>query len=448
MNEDKITEKRARIRERAQNKKNGKKPSAGIRVISAILILILVAGIYRMVTSGEQPSDFDYSLMKETGDINAEKPVLMGEAAELYSLNLEEPLYQKNADKRIDPYSITKILTCYLAIEKLDPDKIVKVSEYAATPLEDGTSIFLKKGEKISVRDLLYGAMLESGNDAATALAEEVSGSEKEFAELMNQQAKEWGCENTHFVNANGWKDEDHYTTAHDMAIITAKSFENAELRKISLEKEYVIGATNKSGERHLENHTRRGTKKLKDLTCGKTGGWTSKDCSIAVGFSRNYIDGVVVVLRTTVKRRRDDARRLIEYSQIATPGFIVANAGDIVCETDVKGSAEPTADLYIDDTLYAYPKGHEKSGVEVKIQRDELEAPVPKDTKAGTYTLYADGKEIRSGELFTAEDVEKGWFLSRFGISNKTTVRLFEFTAIWLILFIVVRKLCKALGL
>ena len=415
-----------------------------VTITKIILAVCLIAGIVIILYPGEKPSDFDYSLMKETGDINAEPPELMGEAAELYSLNLEEPIYQKNADERIDPYSITKILTCYLAIENLDLDQIVTVSDYAATPLEDGTTIFLKAGEKISVKDLLYGAMLESGNDAATALAEAVSGSEKEFADLMNRQAKEWGCENTHFVNANGWKNEDHYTTAHDMAIITAKSFENKKLRKISLKWEYVIKATNMTGERYLRTYTRRGTKKLRDLTCGKTGGWTSKDCSIALGFSRNGIDGVAVVLRTTVGRRRDDAGKLIEFSQIATPGFIVAEEGDVVCETAVKGGAVPIADLYIDDTIKAYPKGHEKSGVEVRIQRDELEAPVAKGTKAGTYTLYADGKKIKRGDLFTAEDVEKGWLLSRFGVSNRTTALLEAFIVCWALLSAVIQKLIK----
>lgn len=417
-----------------------------IRAIHIILVLILIAGIAWLLTPREQPSDFDYSLMTETGDTNAEPPELVGEAAELYSLNLEEPLYQKNAYERIDPYSITKILTGYLAMKYLDLDQIVEVSEYAATPLPDGTTIFLNAGEKISVKDLLYGAMLESGNDAATALAEAVSGSEEAFADLMNRQVMEWGCKDTHFVNANGWKDENHYTTAHDMAIITAKSFENKKFRKISLKRRYVIEATNMSGPRYLMNHTRRGTKTLKDLTCGKTGGWTSKDCSIALGFSRNDIEGVAVVLRTTVGRRRDDARRLIEYSQIATPGYIVANKGDVVCETEVKGAAEPIVDLCIDDTIIAYPKSHDKSGIEVSIQRDELEAPVAKGTKAGTYTLYVNGKEKKSGELFTAEDVEKGWFLSDYGVSNETTKYLLGFIAAWALLFVIVNKLWKTL--
>jgi len=260
----------------------------------------------------------------------------------------------------------------------------------------------------------------------------------------MNRQVMEWGCRDTHFVNANGWKNENHYTTAHDMAIITAKSFENKKFRKISLTRKYVIDATNMSGPRYLENHTRRGTKQLKDLTCGKTGGWTSKDCSIAVGFSRDDIEGIAVVLRTTVGRRRDDARRLIEYGMIATPGYIVANEGDVVCQTEIKGGADPIADLYIDDTLKAYPKGHDKSGIEVSIERDELEAPVAKGTKAGTYTLYADGKKIKTGELFTAEDVEKGWFLSDYGVSDETTKKLLRFIGVWALAFAVVQILLK----
>ena len=404
--EERIAKKREKLRNRKNRKRRG--------MLWLLVLPLLIACAFFVLQPGETPADFDKSTMKPFGDPAAEPPEIAGEAAELYILNSGQPVYQKNADERIDPYSITKILTCYLALKNLDPEQVVKVSENAATPLENGTTIYLQAGEKISVKDLLYGAMLPSGNDAATALGEAVAGSEKEFAKLMNEQAAEWGCENTHFVNANGWKHKKQYTTAHDMAIIAAKSFENEQLREISVTKEYTIGATNKTGERYLKNHTIAGTKKINNLIFGKTGGWTGKDTTIVTGFREGELEGVAVVLRTPVKSRRDDAKKLIQFGPLVTPGFTVAEPGEKVCESAVKGGLG-MADLTVDATLLAYPKDGSSEGVELRIERDELEAPVAAGQKAGTYTLLVDGREIRSGDLLVLEDVEKGGFFKRF---------------------------------
>ena len=439
--EEKTAKKREQIRNKkaAERKTGRKKKSAG--KLQGLFVLVLIAVLIGVFFTGRIPADFDLSAMQKTGDPDAEAPDIQGEAAELYIVNIEEPVYQKNADEKIDPYSITKILTCYLAIENLDMDQIVTVSEYAATPLEDGTTIFLEAGEKMSVRDLLYGAMLESGNDAATALGEAVSGSEKAFAKLMNEQAAEWGCTNTHFVNANGWKDKNHYTTAHDMALITARSFENETLREIAMTREYVIGPTNMKGERYLESHTLRGTQ-IEYITGGKTGGWTSSDSSIAVAFSKDGLDGAAVVLRTKVKNRKPEASKLIAFSKEVTPGFIVAEPGTVICESMVKGGSRNKVKLCSDETIYAYPKGQDEKGVRMEIERTDLEAPVTAGEKAGTYTLYVDDREIQTGDLYAAEDIEKGWILSKLYVPDKTGALLCVFLVLWVILFALARRM------
>ena len=116
------------------------------------------------------------------------------------------------------------------------------------------TKIYLSSGEKITVKDLLYAALLESANDAAAALAIEVAGSTKAFAEMMNERAKAIGCTNTHFENPHGLKGESHYSSARDIALISAEAFKNETLRKISGTLEYTIDKTNKSDARELEN--------------------------------------------------------------------------------------------------------------------------------------------------------------------------------------------------
>ena len=389
-----------------------------------LLVLIGIIAIIAALSGGKGiKAAFNYDVLQEAGDPNAEVEELDADGAAIYCTDLDEIIFSKNGDKKIDPYSITKILTCYLALENLDEDKVITVSKKAATPLEDGTTIYLKEGEKISVKDLLYGAMLESGNDAATALGEAVSGSEKKFAKLMNEQAKEWGCEDTNFVNANGWKDDDHYTTANDMAVITAKSFENDRLREISATEEYTIPETNKTEERHISSHTFRG-KKIKYTTCGKTGGWTSKDCSMAMCFEKKGLKGAAVALRTPLRSRKRDIAKMIRLSQKKAPGYLLEK-GTTVCEAPIRGGAVNKTSLYVADKVYLYPKNHDIKGIKVEIDTKGLEAPVAKDAEVGTYTIFVDDKEIKSGKLFAAEDVKKGWLPSKLYISNKTTALL-----------------------
>lgn len=419
--------------------KKKKRKSNRYKRIRALLFLIMMSVILTVLFPGHTVSGFKRSSMKEVGDPDAKAPKLQAEGAELYCVNMEQPVYQKNADKKIDPYSITKILTCYLALENLKMDQMVTVSEYAATPLEDGTTIWLKEGEEISVKDLLYGAMLESGNDAATALAEAVSGSEKKFAKLMNRQAEEWGCKNTHFVNANGWKNEDHYTTAHDFAVITAKCFENKTLRKIAMTEEYTASATNMTEARFFESHTLSG-KKIDYLVGGKTGGWTSKDMSLAVRFKKDNLEGVAVVLRTP--KRKNDVNKLIAASQDLTPGYMVTEEGAEICEARVKGGKVTNTVLCAAETIIAYPKDHKRSEIKVELNRDNLKAPLKKGSEAGTYTVYADGRKVQTGRLLAGENVEKGLFLSNLYVSDRMTILLASVVVLWFVLLSVLKMM------
>lgn len=142
-------------------------------------------------------------------------------------------LYEKNAHKKMRIASITKIMTAILAIESGKLDETVTVSNRA--PYTEGSSIYLKEGQKITLRDLVYGLMLRSGNDAAVAIAEHVGGSLEGFVYLMNQKAEEIGMMNTQFRNPHGLDDhDDHYSTAYDMAILTQYAMRNKDYQKIS----------------------------------------------------------------------------------------------------------------------------------------------------------------------------------------------------------------------
>lgn len=174
----------------------------------------------------------------------------VAEGAGAFNLSTGQVVYAKNLYERLYPASTTKILTAYLALKYCDDlDAYVTVSENAANQAADSSVCDLKAGDSVKLRDLLYGMMLRSGNDAAIAIAEHVSGSVEAFAELMNQETAAMGATQTHFVNPNGLPDANHYTTVYDMYLIFAKALENQMFSEIIAAKSYDVIYTNAQGE-------------------------------------------------------------------------------------------------------------------------------------------------------------------------------------------------------
>lgn len=171
----------------------------------------------------------------------AEVPILSADAALLMDADNGAILYEKNGTKKEYPASMTKMMTCILALEKGDPYHMITVSHNAAQV--ESTELY--GGEWIRLGDLTYQMMLISDNGAATALAEAIGGNSDHFAAMMNEKAKSLGCKNTHFVNANGMPDENHYSTAEDMAKIARYSLQNKKFRDI---------VSTKSKQVHYEN--------------------------------------------------------------------------------------------------------------------------------------------------------------------------------------------------
>ncbi|MGM0410119.1 MAG: D-alanyl-D-alanine carboxypeptidase family protein, partial [Bacillota bacterium] len=162
-------------------------------------------------------------------------------------------LYQKNIHKKLAPASLTKILTTVVALENCDLNEIVTVSRRAVE--QEGSSIYLQLGEKITLENLLYAIMLSSGNDAAVAIAEHISSSVEEFAELMNLTAKKAGALNSNFTNPNGLPDTAHYSTAYDLAMITRYALNYDKFREISATKNKTISWEGHDWDRGLHNH-------------------------------------------------------------------------------------------------------------------------------------------------------------------------------------------------
>lgn len=186
---------------------------------------------------------------------------ISAESAILIDLDQKTVIFEKNSKKRMGEASTTKIMTALVVAEQLPLNK--KISVPSAAVGVEGSSVYLCEGEILSVRELLLALLLESANDAAVALAIATSGSVESFSELMNARAAELGLRDTHFCNPHGLYDEDHYTTAQDLALISAAALENSELREIFATKKTTVSCrvTEKDpdgdGVRYIQNHNR-----------------------------------------------------------------------------------------------------------------------------------------------------------------------------------------------
>ncbi|MGF6375232.1 D-alanyl-D-alanine carboxypeptidase (penicillin-binding protein 5/6) [Clostridiales Family XIII bacterium PM5-7] len=365
------------------------------------------------------------------------KPTITAAGAIVYCENTGEIVYSKNMNQKLSPYSITKLMTVLLAVQNLPMDKEITISEEAASQKE--ASMNLKAGEVVTVKDLLYGAMLPSGNDAAYALGEAVSGSMSKFIKLMNKTASNIGCKNTNFVNANGMKAKKHYTTAYDMMQITKVALSNETIRKISGTKKYVVEETNKSKRRVLKSHLPSLSDENSGIYAGKTGYWDASDSSIALGYEKDGLSLYVVIIGAVAKERSKDVDAVIQYAKDKIEGIPVIKKDAKVGKIRIKHGAKTRLQTYVAEAGYAYlPKEASKNLIATKtVYESDITAPVKAGTVVGTYQIYASDELVNEIDLIIKEDVDEGWFPSYLGISNLNTMIICGVILVLLVLFI-----------
>ena len=219
-------------------------------------------------------------------------------------------LYEKNAYQKTAMASTTKILTCIIALENSNLSDIVTVSQKASSI--SGSCLGLNKNTKISMNDLLYGLMLKSGNDCAIAIAEHISGSVENFSVLMNQKAFELGLFNSNFITPHGLDDENHYTTAYDLALLTNYALNNQTFKKIVSTKKTTISYNNSTSE---ISNTNELLGNLEGVYGVKTGFTFEAGRCLVSACKRNSLDIIVVVLGADSKSvRTHDSSNLINY--------------------------------------------------------------------------------------------------------------------------------------
>jgi D-alanyl-D-alanine carboxypeptidase (penicillin-binding protein 5/6) len=281
-------------------------------------------------------------------------PQVQARAAILMDAETRQVLYAKNAHKPLPPASITKVMTAILVLERCDLDAVVKASERAVNT--KASSMHLRVGEEVKVRDLLYALMLRSANDAAVALAEHAAGSVEAFAQLMNEKAKSLGAKHTHFVNPHGLHDPRHLSTAYDLALITRYAMQNETFRAIVNAPYYIVSRSMNQDDLWMVNKA----KFLQEYPYaeGVKTGYTNQAGYCFAGSA--YRDGrrlITVVLNSP--QRVADTIALMEH------GFndwerMELPAGMAVGEAQVENGVEERTPLRLAQTLrWVAPKAH-----------------------------------------------------------------------------------------
>ncbi len=366
----------------------------------------------------------------------AEELRIEADSAIIYVGGTGEVLYEMNADKKMEPASMTKLLTCLIAAEQLDLNKKVVINAEAAAipPVEIG----LVEGEEITVRDLIYASLLESANDAATALAIETSGSVSKFAKLMNDRANAIGCKNTKFVNSSGHSAEGQYSTSRDIALIAEAALSNETIREVSGTPEYTIPATNKSGARTVKSFNlflkgkdvqigdiKLSVKKYDGVFGGKTGSLGNDYCTMVTGLDYDGIELYSVIMGSTMKARFDDMKKVMDYGKTNISKYSAFEKGEDLGEAKLThGATNRVIAEAAKEGFVNLPEGASASLVTTKcIYSDNLEAPIKKGQKIGVAEIYMADELYNKVDLVAAENIKTGWFLSPFGITNVQTI-------------------------
>lgn len=399
-----------------------------------------------------------------------ETPEIFGKSAILIDADTGRVLFSKNPDAKVYPASTTKIMTAILVIENCQDKmgEIVVASEVVNTIIGTGASnIGILPGEEMTVEQLLYAVLLASANEACDVLAEYVSGGNvSEFVSLMNKKAEELGMENTNFVNTHGFHEDNHYTTARDMALLAKYAMQNETFRKIVKTEDYVLPKTNKytfnGGERILSNTNdiiKPVNSNYYKYATGIKTGYTSQagNCLVASATKESTKSATkssmnLIAATFNSQSEDNDSRKNTDVINLFNYGFNNFSMVSVSVPNEEVGEVPVFAGNGADSVtavVSSEVKALLPSGVDIKtdIKRvctylEDVKAPVKKGDKVGTieYKLIdkKTGEEITVGEadLVAKTDISRNWFKVIFtGLKN---ILLSPFVVVPVILFFV----------
>ncbi|PAU64364.1 serine-type D-Ala-D-Ala carboxypeptidase [Pseudomonas sp. PIC25] len=330
-------------------------------------------------------------------------------------------LIENNADERLPPASLTKLMTAYLATLDINRGQIketdmVRVSEKAWRM--GGSKMFIEVGKEVSVSDLLHGIIIQSGNDASVALAEHIAGSEDAFADMMNATAERLGMRNSHFMNATGWPDPDHYSSAHDMALLArAIIYEDPQHYAIYAQKEFFWNGIKQPNRNLLL---------WRDKTVDglKTGHTEEAGYCLVSSAVRDGMRLIAVVFGTASEQARAaETQKLLTYGFRFFETQTFYQKGAELAQAQVwKGSARQVKAGLNQDLTLTLPKGQLKKLAASMTLEPQLIAPIQKGDVIGKVEVKLGDEVVHSADLVALEGVEEGGFFRRLWDS----IRLF----------------------
>ena len=346
------------------------------------------------------------------------EPELTAQSAILIDAETGQILYEKDAYTQRYPASLTKVMTALLAIEKLNMDAVITCDSEVSGMW--GSQIYLQEGEEAKAEDLLYAMILTSANDAAAALGIAVAGNSSDFVDMMNERAKQVGAYDTHFHNSTGLPDEEHTTTAYDLAVITQAAFRHAKFREVVGTINYMMPATNMSAPRELKNgncllfddqprYTLNGEMvgaKYEGATGVKTGYTDSAGSCLIGSAERDGHELIGVVLLCETEQHYVDMIQLLDYGFNNYEKLTLCKAEDFTYTVKVKNSqtrkvkAEMAEDLSI-----SLPKGADPKKVTTKEKIDKsFVAPVEVNQTLGTVEVSYGGHVVADVPIVAKE--------------------------------------------
>ena len=331
-----------------------------------------------------------------------EKLSISAEAYVLFCADNGKTLNSKNENKKMKPASTTKLMTSLIALEEsASNDKQVKFTEEM---IAEGSSMYLKTGEVVKLSDLATGMMMASGNDAANATAISVSGSIEKFSDRMNERAKLIGMENTNFVTPSGLDDENHYSTAYDMALLMSYALENEDFAKLTSQKSAVVSFIEPSSKKTTYSNHNRLLSMYEYCTGGKTGYTMSAGRCLVSSAKKDGLTLICVTLND-----RNDWQDHIDLYNYGFERYACYQSDDSNFCVDIPcvGGVEDKTTVVGEKDISIVLSTEDKSKVERKIYIDSfLYAPIEKNSKVGKIEYSIDGKVISSVNLLSSEEV------------------------------------------
>ncbi len=388
------------------------------------------------------PLTADASVKNGSHTINAMVPMADAEdytakakAALLYDINSDTMLYSLNPDEQLYPASLTKVMTCLVALDLIEEqnvalDEIITVPQELVNQVDpSGSSMGLKGGEEIPMIELLYGMMVQSANDACMMTAQRLCGSEEAFVERMNQKAMELGCEHTHFVNVHGLHDEEHYTCARDMAKIMLAAIQNEQFATLYSTSTHEVPATNVSEARILKTTNYLISEAVTDIYYdsrvigGKTGFTTPAGrCLVTVSEDKSTgMKLLCVVMGTKMEVASDgytvlsygsfeETRGLLNFGYKNYMGTQVLSDAQTLGQFPVEGGDAATQGKVQGLSCAVLPAGSTLDSIRYEYLLDDgvMTAPLEENQPIGIVRVWYQSTCIAQQELYSAASIKK----------------------------------------